>query len=238
MQSTSVGSVTCPKSKKSPLVAGITRGKCRRPLLELGASSAGDGVEGGVDEAGGVVFVKGPGDIDIFGDDHLGGDILAAQQLEGGGAQNGAQGGIDALHRPAVSQRLIDRRVDFELVLGYAPDDLTEEVGVGGQILLTLDLTAEMEGAELGERIFQGLTAHIHLIESLHRSKASGAPLIGWPMDLRVSFGNICHLCVQLCLKRGQGQCGTSGIAAPVLLILAGADPGLRFILDGQDADA
>src|SRR5690606_20529254 len=90
MQSTSVGSVTCLKSKKSPLVAGITRGKCRRPLLELGASSAGDGVEGGVDEAGGVVFVKGPGDIDIFGDDHLGGDILAAQQLEGGGAQNGA----------------------------------------------------------------------------------------------------------------------------------------------------
>src|SRR5690606_7618442 len=67
-----------------------------------GGELFGDGVEDGVDHAGGVVFVEGFGDVDVFGDDDAGGNVAATEEFEGGAAQDGAERGVDAADGPVV----------------------------------------------------------------------------------------------------------------------------------------
>jgi hypothetical protein len=84
-------------------------------------------------------------------------------------------------------------------VLGNARNDLAEEVGVGGQILLALDFTAQMERAELRQRILQRRTTHIHLVQRLHGGQTSRAALVGGSVGLRIAFGGVGHECFHLC---------------------------------------
>ena len=70
----------------------------------------------------------------------------------------------------AIGQGLVDRRINRELVLGDPGDDLPEEIGIGRQILLAFDFAAEMERAELGQRVLKRRPADIHLIQRLNGS--------------------------------------------------------------------
>jgi hypothetical protein len=132
-----------------------------------------------VDKARRVVLIEGARDIDIFRDDDAGRNVAAAQQLPAGGAQDGAQGRIDTGHRPVVRQRIVDAGIDVELRTDYARDDLAEEIGIRGQVLLALDLTAEHGRGEMAKRVLKRLPANIHLIERLHGGKAGCAALVG-----------------------------------------------------------
>ncbi len=109
-----------------------------------------------------------------------GGMSRRLQQLERRGPQDGAQRRVDAAHRPVVGQRLVDGRVDLELALDHAGDDLAEEVGIGGQVFLALDLAAQhVMRAELAQRVLERLAADIHLVERLHGGQPRGTALVG-----------------------------------------------------------
>ena len=121
-------------------------------------------------------------------------NILAADEFERAGAEDGAQRGVDARHRPAIRERRVDRRVDVELGLDHARDDLAKEIGVGGQVLLAFDLAPQMMGVELRQRFFERLPADIHLVERLHRREPGGAALVGGPVVRLVTLGSDGHL--------------------------------------------
>ncbi|GGF24784.1 hypothetical protein GCM10011321_15250 [Youhaiella tibetensis] len=60
--------------------------------------------------------------------------------------------------------------------------------------MLALDLAAtQVLGVELIERIFQGLAADIHLIESLHGGKARSPALVGRAFAVFAAFGRLRH---------------------------------------------
>src|SRR5690606_3659184 len=68
---------------------------------------------------------------------------------------------------------------DIELALDDARHYLTEEIGVGREVLLAFDLAAEHVRVELRQRVLEGLTADIHLVQRLNRSQPRGAALVG-----------------------------------------------------------
>src|SRR5690554_4849842 len=61
-----------------------------------------NGIENGVDHPRRLILVEGPGDVDILRYHNTRGDVAPAQELECSGPQDGAQGGVDARHRPAL----------------------------------------------------------------------------------------------------------------------------------------
>src|SRR5690606_12687493 len=77
----------------------------------LGPQFAGERIQHTIDEPGFVLVDEGVCNVDIFGDHDARGNVALAVEFEGAGAQDGAQQGLDALERPAFTQRLIDHRI-------------------------------------------------------------------------------------------------------------------------------
>ena len=101
---------------------------------------------------------------------------------------------VDAAHRPAINQRIVDRRVDLQLALDHAGDDLPEEIRIGRQIFVALDLAAEMHGAELAQRVLEALLADIHLVQRLHRGKPRRTALVGGASAGRIAGARLRHI--------------------------------------------
>src|SRR5690606_10664183 len=71
----------------------------------LAAQLARDRIEHAIDHAWLVTAgEESAGDVDIFGDDDLGGDVATSRQFIGPAAQNRAQRHVDALQRPLGRQ--------------------------------------------------------------------------------------------------------------------------------------
>src|SRR6478672_6163236 len=77
-----------------------------------------------------VVAEKRMGNVDIFGDDHADGHIVARQDLISAGAQDGAEDRIDAREPPPCGELLIDQRIDLELLAHHALDEVAKEGGL------------------------------------------------------------------------------------------------------------
>ena len=149
----------------------------------------GERIEHRVDHARRVVLEERLGDVDIFADHHARRHVRAVGQLEGAGAQDGAQRRVDAGQRPAGRQRAVDRRVERLLVAHDAGDNVAEEGGVGVAILVAVDLLAEPVGLELGDHLGQRRAAEVHLVERLHGGEPGRAALVGRPLGAMAGFG-------------------------------------------------
>ncbi len=192
-------------------------------------------VEHGIDHAGFLLVDKGAGNVDIFGRHDARRHVGAAGELVGPGAQHRAQHRLDAFERPAAGQRRVDLRIEPLLLAQNALDDIAKIGRLRRPILHAFDFAAEPMLFELGHDLVHAGAGEIHLIERLHRGEPGGAALVGLARFLGV-VGH--HRFPSRRLMRDQSKRGARGIAAFILLLGAGARPGLRFAVDGDDAVA
>src|SRR5690606_35015732 len=115
-------------------------------------------------------------------------------------------------------------RVDVQLIAGNTGDDLLEEISISREILLTLDLATEMEGAELGKGVLKRSAANVHLVERLHGSEACSAALIGATIGGRVAFRVIGHTSVVFHVRIGREQSRISGLPCDIAVRGAGVE--------------
>ena len=110
---------------------------------------------------------------------------------------------------PAMAQirgEPIVHEVDTEITIDeplYLPDDYVSDVGLRLSLYKRFasaesesevsDLAAEMEAAELGQRILERRTADIHLIKCLYGRQPCGAALVGGTVGLWITFGGVSH---------------------------------------------
>jgi hypothetical protein len=137
-------------------------------LWPLGASKR---VEHAVDHAAFLSPEKRAGDVDIFLDRRARGHVGPGADFVGAGAKDRPHQSLDALQRPALRQRGVDGAVDGDLIFEHAADDGAKERGVGGFILIALDLLADPVRLELGEHVFEARARDLHLIEGLRRGE-------------------------------------------------------------------
>src|SRR5512147_806652 len=133
----------------SSTIASSLRGELARPRLVP------DPVENAVHHLGLLIGKEGMSDVDIFGDDDAGRDVVARQDLVGAGAEDGAKDRIDAGEPPPLRELLIDQGIDLELLAHHAFDEVAEECGLGVAILAALDLLAQAMRLELGDHVVQ-----------------------------------------------------------------------------------
>ena len=158
--------------------------------------------------------------VDIFGDDDAGRHVLAAHQLIGAGAQDGAQHRLDARQRPAVGERGVDLLVDRPLILHHAGEEVAEEAHCRPAGTSMPSTSRPIQWASNSrESVADALAGHIHLVERLHGGEAgSGALCQGsWP------FRSESFLPRRLALDAQDGERRLGRAAALVHLADAGA---------------
>ena len=74
-------------------------------------------------------------------------------------AQNGAHQRFDPTQRPAVSERLIERAVNRQLVVLRARDHIAKKRRVGGRVIVAFDLLPDPVGLELARISLRPLSA-------------------------------------------------------------------------------
>src|SRR5690349_6621103 len=132
------------------------------------------------------------GDIDIFGDDHAAGHVLAMFQLVSPCAQHRAQDRVDPLQRPALRKRIVDHRIQLGLVPHHARHHVAEKGCFRRQIFFAFDLVAEPVTLELGKDVVDAGARDIHLVERLHGGKPRGPAPVGFAVAaLDAALGTI-----------------------------------------------
>src|SRR5690242_7677962 len=174
-------------------IALLHRPRRQLPSRKLVASElARDLVEDGVHHAGLLTIDKGMGDIDIFGNDHAAGHVLAMFQLVSPCPQHRAQDRIDPLQRPAFRQRVIDDGIQLCLVAHHARHNVAEEGSFRRQVFLALDLVAEPMALELGENVVDAGARDIHLVQRLHGGEPRRPAAVGFAVAaLDAALGTI-----------------------------------------------
>src|SRR5262245_36338749 len=95
----------------------------------LWARSVRELVENAVHNLWLVLGEEGMRDIDIFGDDDPPRHVIPRHELEGSGAKDGAENGIDPGQAPALGELPVDQGIDLELLAHDALDQVAEELG-------------------------------------------------------------------------------------------------------------
>ena len=196
-------------------------------------------VEHRVDHAGLVAVDEGMGDIDILRHDHARRHVALAVELVGARAQDRAQHGLDALERPALRQRRVDHRIELALLGHHAADDVAEERGLRRQIFIALDLAADPMALELRQDVVQ---------RGRRRDPSGRAPAPrqaarrrgGW-RGVRRSVRPLWPWRYRLARWRLIATSASAARAASPPLscsVDARARPGLRLVVDGEDAVA
>ena len=113
-----------------------------------------------------------------------------------------------------LRQRLVDQRIELALLAHHAGDDVAEEGGLGGEILLAFDLAADPVAFELGEDFVHAGAGDVHLVERLHR----GEPRRAAPVRLaRVLFASgallAIYLPARLCLSAIMASAARAALA-------------------------
>src|SRR6266404_157690 len=114
-------------------------------------------------------------------------------ELVRAGTQHRPQDRVDPLQRPALRQRIVDQRIELDLIAHHPGDHVAEKRRLRRQIFLAFDLVAEPVAFEFGENVVDARAADIHLIKRLHRREPCRAAPVGF---LVTDFGRLLLLFV------------------------------------------
>src|SRR5579859_416842 len=163
-----------PSARGSPRVSGASRA--------IQANSSGesviarDGIEDAVDEARFRAAEEGLGDLQVLVDRHLARNVLAEAQFEHRAAQDGADGGVEALQPPVGRQALADGGVDLALGRHDAAGEVGEEWLVSPRERFALEIGIEAVVAKLPDHRLHAGARGLHLVEGLHRRETRDGP--------------------------------------------------------------